>query len=60
MTDVAPVTPPVIDTAFLAVAASAELEDWGPVEEATSADIPRGWRGPWVIHETGRKVYVIF
>ena len=122
MTDI---TPPLIDTAFLTAAASAELEDWGPLEEATSADtpmfargltiwsgengaqagiwectpgpsywvqeetevihvlsgtltvtpdggsptdlgpgdvavFPRGWRGPWVIHETVRKVYVIF
>jgi uncharacterized cupin superfamily protein len=118
--------PPVIDTAFLAAAAAAELEDWGPLEEATaigtpmsvrgltiwSADdsgaeagiwectagpsywvqeeneviyvlsgsltvtpdggkpvtlgpgdvavFPRGWRGPWELHETVRKVYVVF
>jgi uncharacterized protein len=37
--------PPVIDTAFLAAAAAAELEDWGPLEEATSADIPMSVRG---------------
>ena len=41
MTDAAP----VIDTAFLAAAATAELEDWGPLEEATSADIPMSVRG---------------
>jgi len=121
---------PVIDTAFLAAAAVADLEDWGPLEEATSADVPmsargltiwsapddsdssgaeagiwectagpsywvqevneviyvlsgtltvtpdggkpttlgpgdvavfpRGWRGPWELHETVRKVYVLF
>jgi len=32
--------PPVIDTAFLAAAAAADLEDWGPLEEAASADVP--------------------
>jgi uncharacterized protein len=122
--------PPVIDTAFLAAAAVADLEDWGPLEEATSADVPmsvrgltiwsapddsdsagaeagiwectagpsywvqeeheviyvlsgsltvtpdggesktlrpgdmavfpRGWRGVWELHETVRKVYVVF
>jgi hypothetical protein len=117
--------PPVIDTAFLAAAATAGLEDWGPLEEAASADVamsvrgltiwsdgegaeagiwectagpsywvqeeteviyvlsgtltvtpdggtptalgpgdvavfPKGWRGPWELHETVRKVYVIF
>lgn len=122
--------PPVIDTAFLAAAAEAELEDWGPLEEATSDDVPMsvrgltiwsaaddsdftgaeagiwectagpsywvqeeneviyvlsgtltvtpdggkpvtlgpgdvavfptGWRGPWELHETVRKVYVVF
>ena len=36
---------PVIDTAFLAAAATAELEDWGPLDEATSADIPMSARG---------------
>jgi uncharacterized protein len=118
---------PVIDTALLAAAAAAELEDWGPLEEATSADtpmqvhgltmwtgpegsgqetgiwqcsagpsywvqeenefiyllsgsltvtpdggtpltigpgdcalFPRGWRGAWELHETVRKVYVVF
>ena len=70
-------TAPVIDTAFLAAAATADLEDWGPLEEATSAGtpdggtpvtigpgdvavFPRGWRGPWELHETVRKVYVVF
>jgi uncharacterized cupin superfamily protein len=124
--------PPVIDTAFLAAASAAELEDWGPLEEAvpaTNADgdvpmsvrgltiwsasdesgaeagiwecsagpsywvqeeneviyvlsgtltvtpdggkpatlrpgdvavFPRGWRGLWKLHETVRKVYVVF
>ncbi len=123
---------PVIDTALLAAAATAELQDWGPLEEATSADVPmhvrgltlwsaadesaadgsgaeagiwectagpsywvqeeheviyvlagrltvtpdggspktigsgdvavfpRGWRGVWDLHETVRKVYVVF
>ena len=37
--------PPVIDTVFLAAAATAELEDWGPLEEATSADVPMSVRG---------------
>jgi uncharacterized cupin superfamily protein len=37
--------PPVIDTAFLAAAAAAELEDWGPLEEASAAEIPMSVRG---------------
>ena len=113
-----------IDTALLTAAATAELEDWGPLEEATgepmqtsgvtlwssadgsqdtgvwqctagpsywvqeenefiyllsgsltvtpdggkpqtfgagdSAMFPRGWRGTWDLHETVRKVYVLF
>ncbi len=36
-------------TPFLAAAADAKLEDWGPLEEAT-----------WQIHETIRKLYVLF
>ena len=119
--------PPIIDTALLAAAATADLEDWGPLEEATEAGtpmstrgltiwsapdssgaeagiwectagtsywiqeqteviyvlsgsltvtpdggqpstlgpgdvavFPRGWRGPWELHETVRKVYVLF
>jgi uncharacterized protein len=115
---------PAIDTALLAAADTAELEDWGPLEEATvgamqtsgvtlwsSADgsqeagvwqctagpsywvqeqnefvhilsgsltvmpdggsprelgpgdaavFPRGWCGRWDLHDTVRKVYVIF
>jgi uncharacterized protein len=118
---------PFIDTTVLSAAATAELEDWGPLEEATSADtpmqvhgltmwtgpegsgqetgiwqctagpsywvqeenefiyllcgsftvtpdggkpqtfgagdsamFPRGWRGTWDLHETVRKVYVVF
>ena len=117
---------PAVDTALLAAAATAELEDWGPLEEATSDDVPmqthgltmwtgtdgsqdagvwqctagpsywvqeenefvhilsgsltvtpdggsprklgpgdtavfpRGWRGRWDLHETVRKVYVLF
>jgi uncharacterized protein len=118
---------PVVDTALLAAAATATLEDWGPLEEATSESIPmhvhgltlwaaddesgaeagiwectagpsywvqeeheviyvlsgsltvtpdggegktltpgdmavfpRGWRGAWELHETVRKVYVVF
>jgi uncharacterized cupin superfamily protein len=116
MTETAPQTP------FLADAATAELEDWGPLEEATgeamqasgltlwqdgeqetgvwectpgpsywkletnefvhivtgrmtvtpdggtpqeigpgdTAVFPRGWAGTWQIHETIRKIYVIF
>jgi hypothetical protein len=118
---------PFIDTTVLSAAAAAELEDWGPLEEATSDDVPmqthgltmwtgpegsgqetgiwqctagpsywvqeenefiyilsgsltvtpdggkpatfgagdsamfpRGWRGTWDLHETVRKVYVLF
>ena len=118
---------PFIDTTVLSAAATADLEDWGPLEEATSEDIPmqthglemwtgpegsgqstgiwqctagpsywvqeenefiyiisgsltvtpdggkpatfgagdcamfpRGWRGTWDLHETVRKVYVLF
>jgi len=118
---------PVIDTALLAAAATATLEDWGPLEEATSEAIPMhvhgltlwaaadesgaeagiwectagpsywvqaeheviyvlsgtltvtpdggaaktlgpgdvavfpvGWRGAWDLHDTVRKVYVVF
>jgi uncharacterized cupin superfamily protein len=118
---------PCIDTTVLAAAATAELEDWGLLEEATSEDapmqvhgltmwtgpedsgqetgiwqctagpsywvqeenefvyiiagsltvtpdggkpatfgagdcamFPRGWRGTWDLHETVRKVYVLF
>jgi uncharacterized protein len=118
---------PFIDTTALSAAAAAELEDWGPLEEATSQDtpmqvhgltmwtgpegsgqetgvwqctagpsywvqeenefiyllsgsltvtpdggkpatfgagdsamFPRGWRGTWDLHETVRKVYVLF
>ncbi len=116
MTDSNPVTP------YLAAAATAELEDWGPLAEATGAEMttsgltfwkdgdqeagvwecgpgpshwtleqhefvqilsgrmtctpddgeptevgagdiavfPRGWTGAWQIHETIRKVYVLF
>jgi len=118
---------PFIDTTVLSAAATAELEDWGPLEEATSDEVPmqvhgltmwtgpegsgqetgiwqctagpsywvqeenefiyllsgsltvtpdggkpmtfgagdsamfpRGWRGTWDLHETVRKVYVVF
>jgi len=116
---------PVIDTSLLAAAATASLEDWGPLAEATGAPMqtygvelwssgddegpsagvwectagpsywvqeqhefvhilsgtltvtpergapatlgpgdcavfPRGWRGSWDLHETVRKVYVLF
>jgi len=116
MTDANPATP------YLAAAATAELEDWGPLEEATGEEMttsgltlwkdgdqevgvwectpgpsywtlqthefvqilagrmtvtpdggepteiaagdvavfPRGWAGTWQIHETIRKVYVLF
>ena len=36
---------PFIDTTVLAAAATAELEDWGPLEEATSADTPMQTHG---------------
>jgi uncharacterized cupin superfamily protein len=118
---------PFIDTTVLSAAATAELEDWGPLEEATSEEVPMqthgltmwtgpedsgqetgiwqctagpsywvqeenefiyilsgsltvtpdggkpatfgagdcamfpcGWRGTWDLHETVRKVYVLF
>jgi uncharacterized protein len=118
---------PFIDTTVLSAAATAELEDWGLLEEATSEEtpmqthgltlwtgpegsgqetgiwqctagpsywvqeenefiyllsgsltvtpdggkpatfgagdcamFPRGWRGSWDLHETVRKVYVLF
>jgi uncharacterized protein len=118
---------PFIDTTVLTAAATAELEDWGLLEEATAEDtpmqvhgltmwtgpegsgqetgiwqctagpsywvqeenefiyllsgsltvtpdggkpatfgagdsamFPRGWRGTWDLHETVRKVYVLF
>jgi len=118
---------PFIDTTVLSAAATAELEDWGLLEEATSEEVPmqvhgltmwtgpegsgqetgiwqctagpsywvqeenefiyllsgsltvtpdggkpatfgagdsamfpRGWRGTWDLHETVRKVYVVF
>jgi uncharacterized protein len=116
MTDSNPATP------YLAAAAAANLEDWGPLEEATGEEMttsgltlwqdgdqeagvwqctpgpsywklethefvqilagrmtvtpdgasptdigagdiavfPRGWAGTWQIHETIRKVYVLF
>lgn len=116
MTEPNPATP------YVAAAATAELEDWGPLEEATGEEMstsgltfwkdgdqeagvwectpgpsrwtlethefvqilsgrmtctpdggepteigpgdiavfPRGWTGTWQIHETIRKVYVIF
>jgi uncharacterized protein len=116
MTDASPATP------YLGAAATAELEDWGPLEEATGEEMttsgrtlwkdgdqevgvwectpgpsywtlethefvqivagrmtvtpdggqptelragdvavfPRGWAGTWQIHETIRKVYVLF
>ena len=43
---------PFIDTTVLGAAATAELEDWGPLEEATSEDTPMQthgltmWTGP--------------
>jgi uncharacterized protein len=118
---------PFIDTTVLSAAATAELEDWGLLEEASSDEVPmqvhgltmwtgpegsgqetgiwqctagpsywvqeenefiyllsgsltvtpdggkpatfgagdsamfpRGWRGTWDLHETVRKVYVVF
>jgi uncharacterized protein len=43
---------PFIDTTVLSAAATAELEDWGPLEEATSEEVPMQthgltiWTGP--------------
>jgi len=43
---------PFVDTTVLSAAATAELEDWGPLEEATSEDVPMQvhgltmWTGP--------------
>ena len=43
---------PFIDTTVLSAAATAELEDWGPLEEATSEEAPMQthgltmWTGP--------------
>ena len=43
---------PFIDTTVLSAAATAELEDWGPLEEATSDEVPMQthgltmWTGP--------------
>jgi len=37
--------------------------DGGQPTEIGAGDVavfPRGWAGPWQIHETIRKVYVIF
>ena len=54
-------------TPFLAAAADAKLEDWGPLEESRRAGdrlggtaAPRGWTGTWQVHETIRKLYVLF
>ena len=41
-------------TPFLAAAADAKL---GPGDTAV---FPRGWAGTWQIHETVRKLYVLF
>ena len=76
MTDTTPLTP------FLSAAElHGDLEDWGPLAEATgdpmttsgvttwahgdlevgvSAVFPLGWAGTWQIHETIRKLYVLF
>ena len=64
----------ITTTPFLAAAADAKLEDWGPLEAALpnpggepteigpgdTAVFPRGWAGTWQIHETIRKLYVLF
>jgi hypothetical protein len=54
-------------TPYLPAAADAKLEDWRPLEEATGepmrtsgTTVPRGGAGTWQIHETIRKVYVLF
>ena len=46
-------------TPFLAAAADAKLEDWGPLEEATGRPSSPA-AGTWQIHETIRKLYVLF
>jgi uncharacterized cupin superfamily protein len=43
-----------------AAAADAKLEDWGPLGPGDTAVFPRGWAGTWQIHETIRKLYVLF
>jgi hypothetical protein len=62
-------------TPIIAKAADADLEDWGPLDEATGEEMathgvelwvddmavfPKGWTGTWELHETVRKVYSIF
>ena len=44
---------PFIDTTVLAAAATAELEDWGLLEEATSADTPMQVHGVTMWSSTG-------
>jgi len=47
-------------TPLMAGAAGAELEDWGPFEQATGAPTATFGREIWDIHDTVRKVYAIF
>jgi hypothetical protein len=50
------VTETVPQMPFLTCAATVELENLGPLEEATGEPM----RASWQIHETIRKVYVLF
>jgi uncharacterized protein len=65
----------ITTTPFLAAAADAKLEDWGPLEEATGEPMHTSgttwwsgdgaqetgvWECTWQIHETIRKIYVLF
>jgi len=56
---VAPVTPPPFRTPLLHCLpeAGGKPATLGPGDVAV---FPRGWRGPWELHETVRKVYVVF
>ncbi|MFZ4487412.1 MAG: hypothetical protein ACOYO9_12565 [Candidatus Nanopelagicales bacterium] len=57
----------MITTPLIGQASSVtELEDWGPLAEATGAEMLTSgvtlWssEGTWEIHETLRKLYVLF
>ncbi len=46
---------PFIDTTVLSAAATAELEDWGPLEEATDEDADAGPRAHHVDRAGGQR-----
>jgi uncharacterized cupin superfamily protein len=50
----------MITTSTLTQATDAELEDWGPLPEATGEEMSTHGVELWDIHETVRKVYSIF